>query len=118
MRRKTEWYVRMAEAGEHATNGEQSKSAFANLRAELSILEKADFAQLKGDIGVLEKRVDTAVAELYTSVERAENRVIKWVIAVAGAITLGVLRLTNGATPVAPPPPAPDDTRGVRPVNT
>lgn len=38
--------------------------------------------------------MDTSVAEIYTAVERVENRVIKWVVAVAGALGLGILRLT------------------------
>ena len=49
---------------------------------------------LKTDISALEKRMDTSVAEIYTAVERVENRVIKWVVAVAGALGLGILRLS------------------------
>lgn len=77
-----------------------TKSEFAALRSELSILEKADFALLKTDIHAIEKRLDTSVAEIYTAVEKVENRVIKWVIAVAGAIGLGIIRLmsTSGSS--------------------
>ena len=39
--------------------------------------------------------MDTSVAEIYTAVERVENRVIKWVVAVAGALGLGALRLAS-----------------------
>lgn len=76
-----------------------TKSEFVSLRSELSILEKADFALLKTDINAIEKRMETSVAEIYTAVERVENRVIKWVIAVAGAIGLGIARLmtTSGS---------------------
>lgn len=70
-----------------------TKSEFVGLRSELSILEKADFALLKTDINGIEKRLETSVAEIYTAVERVENRVIKWVIAVAGAIGLGIARI-------------------------
>lgn len=76
----------------HATNM-VTKSEFVGLRSELSILEKADFALLKTDINGIEKRLETSVAEIYTAVERVENRVIKWVIAVAGAIGLGIGRI-------------------------
>lgn len=72
-----------------------TKNEFSSLRSELSILEKADFALLKTDINAIEKRMETSVAEIYTAVERVENRVIKWVIAVAGAIGLAILRLTT-----------------------
>lgn len=72
-----------------------TKSEFAGLRSELSILEKADFALLKTDINAIEKRLETSVAEIYTAVERVENRVIKWVIAVAGAIGLAILRMMS-----------------------
>lgn len=70
-----------------------TKTEFISLRSELSILEKSDFALLKNDINGIEKRLETSVAEIYTAVERVENRVIKWVIAVAGAIGLGILRI-------------------------
>lgn len=72
-----------------------TKAEFVSLRAELSILEKADFALLKTDINAIEKRMETSVAEIYTAVEKVENRVIKWVIAVAGAIGLAIVRLTT-----------------------
>lgn len=42
-----------AAASQHARDQTVSKSAFSDLRAELSILEKADFAVLKGDIAGL-----------------------------------------------------------------
>lgn len=82
-------------ASRHHTEQMVSKSEFAGLRSELSILEKADFALLKTDINAIEKRLETSVAEIYTAVERVENRVIKWVIAVAGAIGLGIVRLIS-----------------------
>jgi len=98
-------------AQRHALNNTVSKSSFADLRAELSILEKADFAVLKGDIAALEKRLDTQVAELYTSIERVENRIVKWVVAVAGAIGFGLVRVTgfgNGNS-TQPPQPNPEN---------
>lgn len=100
-------------ANRHHTTQMVSKNEFVSLRSELRILEKADFALLKTDINALEKRLETSVAEIYTAVERVENRVIKWVIAVAGAIGLAIVRLTtpsstgSGSTPrMAPPPPS------------
>lgn len=75
-----------------------SKNEFVSLRSELSILEKADFALLKTDINAIEKRMETSVAEIYTAVERVENRVIKWVIAFAGAIGLAVARFATSGT--------------------
>lgn len=87
-----------------------TKNEFVSLRSELSILEKADFALLKTDINAIEKRMETSVAEIYTAVERVENRVIKWVIAVAGAIGLAIIRLTTTSSSapkvVGPPPPS------------
>lgn len=92
-----------------------TKNEFVSLRSELSILEKADFALLKTDINAIEKRMETSVAEIYTAVERVENRVIKWVIAVAGAIGLAILRMmtTSGSGSESsaprigiPPPPS------------
>lgn len=90
-----------------------TKNEFVSLRSELSILEKADFALLKTDINAIEKRMETSAAEIYTAVERVENRVIKWVIAVAGAIGLATIRLTTASSPSSTstqngslPPPA------------
>lgn len=93
-----------------------TKNEFVSLRSELSILEKADFALLKTDINAIEKRMETSVAEIYTAVERVENRVIKWVIAVAGAIGFAILRMmtTSGSGSESsagprigiPPPPS------------
>lgn len=99
-------------ANRHHATQMVSKNEFVSLRSELSILEKADFALLKTDINAIEKRMETSVAEIYTAVERVENRVIKWVIAVAGAIGLAILRLTPGSVlaggggRMAPPPPS------------
>ena len=99
-------------ANKHHSTQMVTKNEFVSLRSELSILEKADFALLKTDINAIEKRMETSVAEIYTAVERVENRVIKWVIAVAGAIGLAILRFTAGSsspsTPrvVSPPPPS------------
>lgn len=99
-------------ANRHHSMQMVTKNEFVSLRSELSILEKADFALLKTDISAVEKRLETSVAEIYTAVERVENRVIKWVIAVAGAIGLAIVRLTtpsgsgsgSGSTPrIAPP---------------
>eukprot|EP00737_Agarophyton_chilense_P001299 gb/GEZJ01001456.1/.p7 GENE.gb/GEZJ01001456.1/~~gb/GEZJ01001456.1/.p7 ORF type:complete len:127 (+),score=24.81 gb/GEZJ01001456.1/:3816-4196(+) len=105
----------MARVSQHANRHHQAqmvtKNEFVSLRSELSILEKADFALLKTDINAIEKRMETSVAEIYTAVERVENRVIKWVIAVAGAIGLAIIRLTTTSAPantkaVVPPPPS------------
>lgn len=101
----------------HHTNRHHSKqmvtkNEFVTLRSELSILEKADFALLKTDINAIEKRMETSVAEIYTAVERVENRVIKWVIAVAGAIGLAIIRLTTtsgSSTPQMSGPPSPSN---------
>lgn len=102
-------------ANRHHATQMVTKNEFVSLRSELSILEKADFALLKTDINAIEKRMETSVAELYTAVERVENRVIKWVIAVAGAIGLAVIRLTStggggggggGGRGMVGPPPA------------
>lgn len=78
-------------------HGEQliTKSEFAELKSELSILEKADFALLKTDINSIEKRLETSVAEIYTNVERVENRIIKWIVAVSGAVVLGIVRMVS-----------------------
>lgn len=92
----TDAMVRVSQhANRHHTTQMVTKNEFSSLRSELSILEKADFALLKTDINAIEKRMETSVAEIYTAVERVENRVIKWVIAVAGAIGLAILRLTT-----------------------
>lgn len=101
-------------ANRHHTTQMVTKNEFVSLRSELSILEKADFALLKTDINAIEKRTETAVAEIYTAVERVENRVIKWVVAVAGAIGFGIVRVmstsgTSSSTSIPPriggPPP-------------
>lgn len=97
-------------ATRHQTGQMVTKSEFSSLRSELSILEKADFALLKTDINAIEKRMETSVAEIYTAVERVENRVIKWVIAVAGAIGLAIVRLTTTS-----PSSAQVEQRPVRP---
>lgn len=81
-----------------------TKSEFVALRSELSILEKADFAVLKSDIVAVEKRLETAVAEIYTAVEKSENKVIKYVVGVAGMVSLFFLRATTSA-PQHPAPP-------------
>ena len=99
---------------EHHTAQMVTKSEFVALRSELSILEKADFALLKTDINGIEKRMETSVAEIYTAVERVENRVIKWVIAVAGAIGLAIVRLTTTGSSASigthqPPGPVPEN---------
>lgn len=83
------------QANRHNASHMVTKNEFVSLRSELSILEKADFALLKTDINAIEKKMETSVAEIYTALERVENRVIKWVIAVAGAIGLGIIRLTT-----------------------
>lgn len=105
--------VRVSQQSSRHTNSLLvTKQEFVSLRSELSILEKADFALLKTDINAIEKRMDTSVAEIYTAVERVENRVIKWVIAVAGAIGLAIVRLTTNASEpkfVPPPPPPPSN---------
>lgn len=99
-------------ANRHHSMQMVTKNEFVSLRSELSILEKADFALLKTDINAIEKRMETSVAEIYTAVERVENRVIKWVIAVAGAIGLAIIRLTTTSSDSgsnrmgAPPPPS------------
>lgn len=97
-------------ANRHHSRQMVTKNEFVSLRSELSILEKADFALLKTDINAIEKRMETSVAEIYTAVERVENRVIKWVIAVAGAIGLAIIRLTTTSSSapkvVGPPPPS------------
>lgn len=100
-------------ASRHHTRQMVTKNEFISLRSELSILEKADFALLKTDINAIEKRMETSVAEIYTAVERVENRVIKWVMAVAEAIGLALVRLTttslNGNAPKVGPPPPPSN---------
>lgn len=100
-------------ANRHHTTQMVTKNEFVSLRSELSILEKADFALLKTDINAIEKRMETAVAEIYTAVERVENRVIKWVVAVAGAVGFGIIRVIStsgsgsGSSPrIGGPPPA------------
>lgn len=85
--------ITSSQTSRHQSTNMVTKSEFVGLRSELSILEKADFALLKTDINGIEKRLETSVAEIYTAVERVENRVIKWVIAVAGAIGLGIGRI-------------------------
>lgn len=112
----TEAMVRVSQhANRHHATQMVSKNEFVSLRSELSILEKADFALLKTDINAIEKRMETSVAEIYTAVERVENRVIKWVIAVAGAVGFGIIRIVstsgsgsspNGPRIGAPPPPS------------
>lgn len=92
-------------ANKHHSSQMVTKNEFVSLRSELSILEKADFALLKTDINAIEKRMETSVAEIYTAVERVENRVIKWVIAVAGAIGLAILRFATGSPSSSSSPP-------------
>ncbi|KAK1866565.1 hypothetical protein I4F81_009081 [Pyropia yezoensis] len=51
-----------------------SKVDFASLRAELQLLEKADVATMRSDVVLVERKLETAVAKLYTELERSENR--------------------------------------------
>jgi len=79
-----------------------TKSDFAHLRSELQILEKADFSVLKSDIQLLEKKLETGIANIYTELERVENRIVKWVIATAMttiALSLGFIRLLTPSSP-------------------
>ncbi|KAA8491356.1 hypothetical protein FVE85_7777 [Porphyridium purpureum] len=83
-----------------------TKSDFAHLRSELQILEKADFSVLKSDLHLAERKQAESIANVYTEMERIENRVIKWVIGATGtaiALVLGFIRLLAPPSSSTPP---------------
>ncbi|GAB0490302.1 hypothetical protein MMPV_001534 [Pyropia vietnamensis] len=68
-----------------------SKVDFASLRAELQLLEKADVA-------LVERKLENAIARLYTELERSENRTTRWVFGAAATVTalaMTFLRLSS-----------------------
>lgn len=76
-----------------------SKVDFASLRAELQLLEKADVATMRSDVALVERKLETAVAKLYTELERSENRTTRWVFGAAATVTalaMTFLRLSTG----------------------
>ncbi|EME32283.1 hypothetical protein Gasu2_39520 [Galdieria sulphuraria] len=68
-----------------------NKAELATLRSELQILEKTDIYILKSDVQTLEKKMEMQWAEITTSMEHIENRVIKMVIASAGTAAAIIL---------------------------
>jgi len=76
-----------------------SKVDFASLRAELQLLEKADVATMRADVAEVERKLENAVAKLYTELERSENRTTRWVFGAAATVTalaMTFLRLSAG----------------------
>eukprot|EP00168_Porphyra_purpurea_P016612 TRINITY_DN5439_c0_g1_i1.p2 TRINITY_DN5439_c0_g1~~TRINITY_DN5439_c0_g1_i1.p2 ORF type:complete len:252 (+),score=67.26 TRINITY_DN5439_c0_g1_i1:98-757(+) len=76
-----------------------SKVDFASLRAELQLLEKADVATMRADVAEVERKLENAVAKLYTELERSENRTTRWVFGTAATVTalaMTFLRLSAG----------------------
>ncbi|KAK4531926.1 hypothetical protein CCYA_CCYA10G2783 [Cyanidiococcus yangmingshanensis] len=91
----------IAEALAYNTEVVATKAEFSALKSEMQILEKADFAVLRSDLQLVEKKVETFMAQIYTELERIENRVIKWVIGAAGTavmLILGIMRALGGGT--------------------
>jgi hypothetical protein len=89
----------IAEALAYNTEVVATKAEFSALKSEMQILEKADFAVLRSDLQLVEKKVETFMAQIYTELERIENRVIKWVIGAAGTavmLILGIMRALGG----------------------
>lgn len=76
-----------------------SKVDFASLRAELQLLEKADVATMRSDVALVERKLESAVAKIYTELERSENRTTRWVFGAAATVTalaMTFLRLSTG----------------------
>jgi len=89
----------IADALAYNTEVVATKAEFSALKSEMQILEKADFAVLRSDLQLVEKKVETFMAQIYTELERIENRVIKWVIGAAGTavmLILGIMRALGG----------------------
>ncbi|KAK4535206.1 hypothetical protein CDCA_CDCA04G1231 [Cyanidium caldarium] len=89
----------ISEALAYNTEIVATKAEFSALKSELQILEKADFAVLRSDLQLVEKKMETTTAQIYTELERIENRVIKWVVGAAGTtvmLALGVFRAIGG----------------------
>eukprot|EP00166_Cyanidium_caldarium_P003934 ctg_39.g5 len=82
----------ISEALAYNTEIVATKAEFSALKSELQILEKADFAVLRSDLQLVEKKMETTTAQIYTELERIENRVIKWVAAAAAAAAAITMR--------------------------
>lgn len=84
----------MQHVSESTAASTPSKVDFASLRAELQLLEKADVA-------LVERKLENAVARLYTELERSENRTTRWVfgaVATVTALAMTFLRLSTSFT--------------------
>jgi hypothetical protein len=67
----------IADALAYNTEVVATKAEFSALKSEMQILEKADFAVLRSDLQLVEKKVETFMAQIYTELERIENRASK-----------------------------------------